>query len=148
MRRFRCLLGISLLCIVGMATTVAFAQDNDASQSAPAEHRGRGQFDPTKRTEMLTQRLGLSSDQQSKVLETLKSEQSQMEALRSDSSLSREDRRAKMMDIRKSANDQVRAILNPDQQKKWDEMQARREQWQGSRGGQTPPTSESPNQNQ
>ena len=80
---------------------------------------------------MLSKQLSLTSDQQAKVLEVLKSEQSQMEKLRSDSSLSQEDRRAKMMDIHKSSNDQVRAILNPDQQKKWDEMQSRREQWQG-----------------
>jgi len=33
-----------------------------------------------------------------------------------------------MMDIHKGANDQVRALLDSNQQKKWDEMQARREQ--------------------
>ena len=57
-----------------------------------------------------------------------------MEKLRSDSSLSQDDRRSKMMDIHKASNDQIRALLNSDQQKKWDEMQSRREQWQEHRG--------------
>ena len=35
------------------------------------------------------------------------------------------------MDIHKSTNDQIRALLTADQQKKWDEMQSQREQWQG-----------------
>jgi hypothetical protein len=34
-----------------------------------------------------------------------------------------------MMDAHKSSNDQIRAVLNADQQKKFDEMLARREQW-------------------
>ena len=80
---------------------------------------------------MLNKQLKLTSDQQPKVLEILKSEQSQMEKLRSDSSLSQDDRRSKMMDIHKSSNNQIRALLDPDQQKKWDAMQSKREQWQG-----------------
>jgi hypothetical protein len=36
-----------------------------------------------------------------------------------------------MMDIHKSSDDQIRTLLDPDQQKKWDAMQSRREQWQG-----------------
>ena len=150
MVKFRCLFALTLLCMVGMVTASAVAQDNDANQqSGPPEHsRGHGQFDPAKRTEMLTKLLGLTSEQQPKVLDILKSEQSQMEALHSDSSLSQDDRRGKMMDIHKSTNDQVRTLLNPDQQKKWDEMQSRREQWQGHRpNGQTPPP-DSSNQSQ
>ena len=145
---FRYLLVLTVFCVVGMITTSVVAQDNGDTQSpspapsatTPQHWRGRGQFDPGKRTEMLTKQLNLSSDQQSKVLDTLKSEQSQMEALRSDSSLSQDDRRTKMMDIHKGTNDQVRAMLNSDQQKKWDEMQSRREQWHGHHpNGQTPP---------
>lgn len=146
MLKFRCLLALTLFCLVGIVTVSAVAQDNDSQQSAPEHSRGHGQFDPAKRTEMLTKRLGLTSEQQPKVLDILKSEQSQMESLHSDSSLSQEDRRAKMMDIHKSTNDQVRALLNPDQQKKWDEIQSRREQWQGHRpNGQTPPPPDSSN---
>src|SRR5215467_2374237 len=145
MLKLRYLLAFTLCCLIGTFTSSAIAQDNNDSQPpAPPQHmHGRGQFDPGKRTEMLTKQLDLSSDQQSKVLDTLKSEQSQMETLRSDSSLSQDDRRTKMMDIHKSTNDQMHAILNSDQQKKWDDMQSRREQWQGHRHeGQTPDSSD------
>jgi Spy/CpxP family protein refolding chaperone len=88
---------------------------------------------------MLTKHLKLTADQQPKVLDILKSEQSQMESLRSDASTSRDDRRSKMMDIHKASDDQIRALLDSNQQKKFDEMQAKRERWQGRRGGSTPP---------
>ena len=137
MLKFR-LLVLMLFCLIGMLTASSVAQDSGATQpqSTPpgtsAEHwRGHRQADPAKRTEMLTKHLGLTSEQQPKVLDVLKSEQSQWEKLRSDSSLSQEDRRGKMMDIHKSTNDQIRALLTADQQKKWDEMQSRRERWQG-----------------
>jgi len=142
MRKVRYSLVLTLFCVIGMVTTLVVAQDNDANQQAsPPQHwRGHGQPDPAKRTDMLTKQLGLTSDQQPKVLDALKSEQSKMEALHSDSSLSQDDRRAKMMDIHKSTNEQVRAILTPDQQKKWDEMQSKRELWQGHHhDGQAPP---------
>jgi len=147
MAKHRFLLVMTLLCLLGMLTTFMVAQDN-SGQSQPAEPsaqpdhwRGHGPPDPTKRTEMLTKQLGLTSEQQPKVLDLMKSEQSQMEKLHSDTSLSQDDRRTQMMDIHKSTNDQVRALLTPDQQKKWDEMQARREQWQGQHhhNGQAPP---------
>jgi hypothetical protein len=51
-----------------------------------------------------------------------------MEGLHQDSSLSQQDRRAKMMDIHKATDAQIRGVLDANQQKKWDEMQARREQ--------------------
>ena len=139
----RFLLVLTVACLFCAVGSVAIAQDSGASnqQSAPAEGgRGRGQFDPAKRAEMLGKQLNLSSDQQSKVGDILKSQQSQMQNLRSDTSASQEDRRSKMMEIRKSSNDQIRALLNEDQQKKWDEMQSRQQermQHRGAPGGST-----------
>jgi hypothetical protein len=136
---------LMMFCLAGLLTAPVVAQDNGGNppeSTQPPHGRGHGQFDPAKRTEMLTKQLGLTSDQQPKVLDVLKSEQSQMETLHSDSSLSQPDRRAKMMDIHKSTNDQIRGILTADQQKKWDEMQSRHEQWQNHHNdGQKPPDS-------
>jgi Spy/CpxP family protein refolding chaperone len=147
------LLALSLAVAVYSVVPAATAQDSGSndSQSAPAgtpEHRRGGHFDPERRAEMLTKQLKLTSDQQPKVLDILKSEQSQMQSLRSDSSASQEDRHSKMMEIRKSSDDQIRALLDSNQQKKWDTMQSRREQWQGHhQGGQAPSTPDSPAQN-
>ncbi len=145
---------LALTLAAAVCTVVpTVAQDNGSndSQSAPAgapEHRRGGHFDPEKRTEMLTKQLKLTSDQRAKVVDILKSEQSQVQNLRSDSSASQEDRRSKMMEIRKSSNGQIRALLDSNQQQKFDTMQSRREQWQGHhQNGQAPRGSESPQQN-
>jgi len=133
---------ILLLTLACMITIPAIAQNNGGGDSPSAQagdapdHGWRGHFDPAKRTEMLTKQLNLTSDQQPKVLDILKSQQSQMDKLRSDSSLSQDDRRSKMMDIHKASNDQIRALLDADQQKKWDKMQSEHGQWQGHHGGQ------------
>jgi periplasmic protein CpxP/Spy len=120
----------------------ALAQENSGNdqQTAPpatqGEHGQRhGHFDPAQHAAMLAKHLNLNSDQQTKVEGIFKSEQSQMEGLRADTSLSQEDRHAKMMDIHKSTSDQIRAVLDPDQQKKWDEMESKRGQWQGHHHG-------------
>lgn len=127
--------GLLVLMLAGLIYTItpaAMAQDsgNSDQQGAQAGPGGKGhaRFDPSKRAEMMAKHLNLNADQQAKVTDILKSEQTQMESLHSDASLSQQDRRAKMMDIHKASNDQIRGLLNPDQQKKFDEMQSHREQ--------------------
>lgn len=136
------LLALTLAGLVSVATVSAVAQSGSDQQPAPPaqsapmgdEGHGHRHFDPERRTEMLTKQLKLTSDQQPKVLDILKSEQSQMESLRSDTSTSQDDRRSKMMDIHKTSNGQIRALLTADQQKKYDAMEARHGQW-GNHGG-------------
>jgi len=131
-----CLLTLMLAGIVYAATPAAVAQDaGNSDQQAPpprgAEERGRSRarMDPARRVEMLAKQLNLTADQKTKVLDILKSNQSKMETVRDDSSLSPQDRHTKVMDIRKASNDQVRALLDSNQQKKFDEMQSQQEQW-------------------
>src|SRR5277367_3199693 len=138
----QCLLIVLAVGLISSAASFAAAQssnDNppDNQQSAPSQANGgwhHGPPDPAAQTQELTKKLKLTSDQQTKVQEIFQSEHSQMESLHQDKSGSQEDRRAKMMDIRKNTNTQVRALLDSTQQKKWDEMQAKREQW-GQKGG-------------
>jgi periplasmic protein CpxP/Spy len=123
----------------GQSSTGATEQQSSPS-GAQRGGRGARHFDPAQRTERLTKRLRLNSDQQSKVQQILTSEQSQMKQLHSDSSLSQQDRRSKMMDIHKTSNDQIRALLDSDQQQKWDKMQQKHEErmQKHREGGQAP----------
>ena len=133
-----------ILAAAGLISIAPFAtaQDNQTTNqpSAPAQEHGRwhGHEDPAQRTAELTKKLKLTSDQQTKVQDALQSEHSQMESLHQDSSLSQEDRRTKMMEIHKSTDGQIRGLLDADQQKKWDEMQAKREQRMQNRNGGPP----------
>jgi len=135
-----------ILATAGLISIAPFAtaQDNPSNNqpSAPAQEHGRwhGHEDPAQRTAELTKKLKLTSDQQTKVQDALQSEHSQMESLHQDSSLSQQDRSTKMMEIHKSTDGQIRGLLDADQQKKWDEMKAKREQrMQNREGGSAPP---------
>jgi hypothetical protein len=142
----QCLLVLVAAGLISIAAPFAAAQDNPPNdqQSPPAQENGmrhHGPPDPAERTAELTKHLKLTSDQQPKVLAALQSERSQMESVHQDSSLSQQDRRDKMMDIRNTTNTQIRGLLDSTQQKKWDEMQARREERMGNRHQGPPPDS-------
>jgi Spy/CpxP family protein refolding chaperone len=138
----QCFLVLLAAGVISVTAPLATAQSNDSpppNNQQPAQGNGgwhHGPPDPAQRTKELTEKLKLTSDQQTKVQDILHSEHSQLESLHQDNSLSQQDRRAKMMDIRKNSDTQIRALLDSNQQKKWDEMQAKREQWgQGHRHG-------------
>ncbi|MGB9195322.1 MAG: hypothetical protein WCB53_00205 [Terriglobales bacterium] len=137
------------LALAGAIYAVPAMAQNSAPSAPPADqqmqnggemHHHGPMMDPVKRTEHLTKKLDLTADQQTKVLEIFKTEQSQAESMMNDSSMSRDDRHAKMAEMHKTSDDQVRALLDPTQQKKWDEMQSQRGQWGGHhRDGQAKP---------
>jgi hypothetical protein len=128
----QCLFILLAVSLVSVAVPFAAAQDSPPNNQQSPPDNGRwhhGPPDPVQRTQELTKKLQLTSDQQTKVQDILQSEHAQMESLRHDNSLSEQDRRSKMMDMHKSTDAQIRALLDSTQQKKWDEMQSKREQW-------------------
>jgi protein CpxP len=132
-----------------IAAPLASAQDSQSNDQAapPSQENGghhHGPPDPARRTAELTKRLNLTSDQQPKVLAALQSENSQMQSVHQDTSLSQPDRRAKMMDIHKTTDSQIRELLDSTQQKKWDEMQAKRGQWGEHRSSGAPDSGSAP----
>jgi|ERR1022692_798743 hypothetical protein len=102
----------------------------DGSQSrklVKSEHllweNGNGHFDAAKQTKNLTKELKLTADQQSQLFDGLKLAKSQLEAVRSDTSLSKRDRKCKMAFVREASNDQIRAFSDKKQRKKLDRIQ-------------------------
>jgi len=98
---------------------------------------GHGPMSPDQRLQMMTRQLNLTADQQAKIKPILENESQQMQTLRQDSSLSREDRMSKMQQMRQSSNDQIKPILTNDQQQKFQEIMSH----QGRGGWQGPPPS-------
>jgi len=112
---------------------------------------GRGQGQPMtvdQRLQNMTNQLNLSEAQQQQIKPILENESKQMQTLREDSSLSQQDRRSKMMQIRQETAGQIKPILNADQQKQYDEMMMRMNRGRGAGGpGQPlPPSSGQPPQ--
>jgi hypothetical protein len=113
-----------ILSLTGLALLAAPVLRADEPAAPPADkpehHRGPGAM-----MERAAKELGLTADQEARWKEIGAQEKTALEALRADASLSKEDRRAKAMETNKTFADQRRALLNADQQKKFDDMRAK-----------------------
>lgn len=117
--------------VLGM--TPAWGQDN-APPPPEAGRHGHMMPTPEQRADHLSKKLNLTDDQKAKVLSAYQDEEKQMSDLRSDSSLSRQDRRAKMQQIHENTVSQIKGTLNPDQAKQFDEMEQNKPNRHNERG--------------
>ncbi len=127
---------ILTVALVGAISPLVFAADPPAAApatpAAPAGGAGGGggrggQFQsPEERIKAMKEALTLTDDQSAKILAILQKDQEKIKPLRDDTSLSQEDRRAKMREIRQASQEEINKILTPDQQTKWKEEQAKR----------------------
>ena len=132
MKKF--LLPTAAMLALMVGTLTAYAQ-MPSEQGGGQGQWGHGQ-PPTvdQRLQRMTQQLNLSDDQQQKIKPILENESTQMQSLRADTSLSQEDRMAKMKEIRESSTSQINPILNADQQKQYAEMMSRMGRGRGGQG--------------
>jgi periplasmic protein CpxP/Spy len=104
-----------------------------------------GMMDPDEQLARMTTRYNLTAEQQDQVKPILVSQQHQIQGLREDMALTREDRMAKMQTVRSDSDAKIKAVLNDDQKKQFEQDQLRmqgRMQQQGQGGGSkggTPP---------
>jgi Spy/CpxP family protein refolding chaperone len=114
---------LALMALVAgglLAGTNLQAQDNPGGQSA-APHgspgmRGRPNLD------RLAKELSLTDDQKTKLQAALDDEMTKMRELHKDTSLSKEDKRAKAKELREATQTQIKGILTPDQLEKWHKL--------------------------
>lgn len=106
-------------------------------QTPPPPHRRR--MHPAFVLGELTAKLNLSAEQQKTVGSIITSADGQLKTLRTDDSLSKEDKRAQMRTIIETTRGQIRAALTPDQQKIFDTLPTR-----GGHGGPPPATTPVP----
>ena len=153
---------VVVLCSAGLAMSSAVAQQETAPPPPPDQQQGpppdgqmqgpmqggRG-MDPEHRVEMLQRRLKLNDSQTAQVRQIFKESQAQMETIRSNESLTPEDRRAQMMTLHQGEQSRIRAVLTSEQQAKFDEMQQRMRERRADAGEQgapppPPPPAEAP----
>ena len=140
-----------ILTLLAGSSAVYAQMGQGEGQGQGGGQSGRGQGQPPtaeQRLQRMTQQLNLSDAQQQQIKPILENESKQMQALREDSSLSQQDRMAKMMAIRQDSASQIKPILNADQQKQYEEMMSRQGRGRGPGGpgqmqpqgqGQAPP---------
>lgn len=136
------------LCTTALSALPAMAQDPSPpptqDQAGPPNggHRNPGQREEHQ-IEFLTKKLNLTPDQVTQVKAIDDDSRTQMMALHQDTTTPQADKRAKMMDIHKAAQDKIRAVLTDDQKTKYDALQAqmreRRESHEGQQGAAPPP---------
>ena len=118
MNRFLFALPLAAAGLIVTATS-AFAE-NKKPKAARAGHT------PGERLKAMTENLGLTEEQQGKLKAIFEQNRPKAKELRADTALSKEDKRAKMIELRKAEIQEIRAVLTPEQQEKMKEMRAAR----------------------
>ena len=111
------ILTISVLLAAGLT----FAQPSQESQApAPDQHAGMHHNGESadQQLQMLSEKLNLTDDQKAKLKPILQDQMQQMKAVRADSSLSKDQKRAKIKSIHDSSHDGINTVLTPEQQAK------------------------------
>src|SRR5579883_1347550 len=86
-----------------------------AAGLALAEPQQQHERNPAHRVEMLSKRLNLTADQQAKLLPIITDRRQQIRAVFNDSTLSKEDRMAKIRTIRSDSDAKIEALLTDEQ---------------------------------
>jgi protein CpxP len=101
--------------------------------SASAQNERRGPRTAEERVNALKESLKLSDEQVQKVKPIFAKNQEKMRALREDQSVSQEDRRAKMQELSKGLEEELKPILTPEQLAKYKEDAEKRRAARGAR---------------
>jgi Spy/CpxP family protein refolding chaperone len=102
------------------------AEQKDKIAQAKKERNERMQMMAQKRLDRMKTVLSLTDDQVAKLQEQIKSSMDQMQAIRENSSLSSDEKREQMMDLRKRSHESLHSILTADQLKKMEEIRNKR----------------------
>ncbi len=134
------MVGFVIAGVLGVTGSLVMAQDQTPASPAQSNRSDQTQqrshvVDPAVQAQHMAKRLNLTSDQQTQVLNVLTAQQDQVKSVRSDSSLSRDDRHAKMQSIRTDSESKIRALLTDDQKQRFDQMQQQRRDRQASHKG-------------
>lgn len=137
-------LGVALTPVAMLAQAGAPADPPAATQDQQGPPMHGGHRDLADRDAhmltMMTKRLDLTPDQVTQIQGIQADSRTQMQSLRTDTSVAGPDKRSKMMEIHKGQTEKVRAVLNDQQKAKFDEMeQHRRDRMDERRGEDGPP---------
>jgi Spy/CpxP family protein refolding chaperone len=107
-------LALSLTGTAALAQQVTPAPDAQQPAAAPAAPTVKPMH-PHKEVERLTKQLSLTPDQTAKLNPIIKDRDEKITAIRSNSALSPEDAKHQVRDVMKTSQEQLKAILTPDQ---------------------------------
>ena len=100
------------------ASIPARAQDQDTQSAKTRQMRS-----PDEVVQKLGEKLNLTDDQKEQIKQIIADRQQKMQALRSDSSGRRRQKARQAKSILEDSDKKIKAILTPDQQKKYTELE-------------------------
>ena len=124
--------------LVMLAAGLTFAQTSQETQAPPSDKQAgmhhHNEMSADQHLQMLSEKLNLTDDQKAKLQPILQDNMQQIKTVREDSSLSQEQKHAKLKSIHDSMHDQINAVLTPEQQAKFKQMM-QTEKHQGMKEG-------------
>jgi periplasmic protein CpxP/Spy len=121
-----CALLLAFAGVQGFAQSTADQAASQAASAASQAGQAVGDADTQAkvqaRLQSLSSELNLTDEQKTQLKPILQDEAQQLKALHDDSSLSPDQKKAKVAEIRQSHKSQMSSILTPEQQKKLDSM--------------------------
>lgn len=126
-KRSLALMAISGVVLMGFQCLSVYAEvaapDGPTGGRGPTVmKRGKGaQNGPDYRLNMMVRKLELSEEQRTQIKPILDKELIQIEALRGNDTLNRDQRRAKLQQLNKETSEKIRPLLTPEQQRRQDE---------------------------
>jgi periplasmic protein CpxP/Spy len=119
--------------IAGLSGSALLAQDQSAAPAgtvqAPAATPGQQPMhvpNPQHQAKKMAKQLNLTPDQQAKIEPILADRDQQMQSVRSDTTLSPQDRRVKVRGIRHDSDTRIEALLNDTQKQQYEQLKQSR----------------------
>ncbi len=122
------ILAVLITAVFAISSQQAFGKGDPNAKSPKVEKgqpKGPGDMREgiNKRMEHLTKELNLTKEQQEKIRPILENEMKEIQAVRSNDSLTKEQKHEKVKAIRQTTQAELNKILTPEQQKKYGEME-------------------------
>ena len=121
-------LALAALVVAALFASTAAVRAQDSTNAPSSTQPATGSAPRTRgpNIDYLAKQLSLTDDQKVKFTAALSEMQQKMKALRSDQSLSQEDRRSQLKQLREDLNTELKGFLTDDQFAKWEKFSTRR----------------------
>jgi Spy/CpxP family protein refolding chaperone len=102
--------------LLSVFPALSYAQNN-----APGSTQGQAMHEKHGDHNAMMANLNLTDDQKAQIKQIHEGMRSKVEAVNNDSSLSADQKQAKIQDLRRDTHEQVKKVLTPDQRKQFEE---------------------------
>lgn len=126
-------LSVMALAAVSVIGDASFAAPAAGPNGAPRTER-REKRTPQQRVDRMARALNLTNDQKFRIVAILQDAKNQMQSMRGDKSLTREQKQERRRAMRAQTKDRIDAVLTPEQRDKMAQKQERRRQRQQQNG--------------